>query len=478
MPLKYPSVYGYTLGTQLAEGGFSKVFLATAKDTGRSAACKVVALTRQTTKAERKALEKEIQIHSALKHDHIIELLKASVVEPSSDNEQGRGYVPGVYILLEIAAGGDLFDKIAPDVGISDELAHLYFGQMVAGISYIHSQGICHRDLKPENILLSGTGQVKISDFGLASVFALRGQTRLLSERCGSLPYVAPELSLDTPYKAEPVDCWGLGVILFTLIAGNTPWDEPTTHSPEFRRYLSGEIWREEPWTRVTGDRKSLITGLLTVDPNARMTLNDVFAHPWCLRPSQLMNLKSTALANVINQSLQQNGDLEIANPPQITGEIYSDMDVDGDIPMSGMQTQFTQSLYLFSQTQSGTKYNAHLTRFYARLPPAPLLLAIQDALLALGVKTKPPPLPPPESDEWNELRKVSMKVGGYDRRKEVFKGYVEVESFEYGSFEGGSLVVMKRDKGNPISWRQLWKALINSEGVEQHVLRRNRAQT
>lgn len=88
-----------------------------------------------------------------MKHDHIIELLKASVVEPSNDNEQGRGYVPGVYILLEIAAGGDLFDKIgawllradnrrsitdrfdvAPDVGISDELAHLYFGQMVAGI--------------------------------------------------------------------------------------------------------------------------------------------------------------------------------------------------------------------------------------------------------------------------------------------------------------------------------------------------------
>lgn len=188
-------------------------------------------------------MEKEIQIHGALKHDHIIELLNAATVEP--DSAAASTYVPGVYILLEIAAGGDLFDKIggsllwhfsareersytqAPDVGISDDLAHLYFSQMVAGIvrsfalsmppsltpiqSFIHSQGICHRylhsltfnsilfsnrDLKPENILLSGSGQVKISDFGLASVFALRGQTRLLSERCGSLPYVAPEVRI------------------------------------------------------------------------------------------------------------------------------------------------------------------------------------------------------------------------------------------------------------------------------------------
>jgi len=62
---------------------------------------------------------------------------------------------------------------------------------------YIHSQGVCHRDLKPENLLLDAAGNLKISDYGLSAVFRLKesGKTRTLTERCGSLPYVAPEVS-------------------------------------------------------------------------------------------------------------------------------------------------------------------------------------------------------------------------------------------------------------------------------------------
>lgn len=64
---------------------------------------------------------------------------------------------------------------------------------------YIHREGVCHRDLKPENLLLDVTGTLKISDFGLSSVYKLKetGKTRMLSERCGSLPYVAPEVFSD-----------------------------------------------------------------------------------------------------------------------------------------------------------------------------------------------------------------------------------------------------------------------------------------
>ena len=106
--------------------------------------------------------------------------------------------------------------------------------------NYIHGQGVCHRDLKPENLLLDAAGRLKISDFGLSSVFKLKdsGKTRMLTERCGSLPYVAPEVCLsrytpifpdsltfqlnsDAPYHAEPIDVWGVGVILFTLLVGS-----------------------------------------------------------------------------------------------------------------------------------------------------------------------------------------------------------------------------------------------------------------
>jgi serine/threonine-protein kinase CHEK1 len=174
-----------------------------------------------------------MRVHAALKHEHVLEFLNAVVV----DLKHKQTYIPGIYMLLEFAGGGDLFDKIgmlsinnfmtffhlgetAPDVGVDEEVAHVYFNHLIAGMvchsccpfdpacythpivpqNYIHDQGVCHRDLKPENLLLDVAGKLKISDFGLSSVFRLKdsGKTRMLSERCGSLPYVAPEVGLFT----------------------------------------------------------------------------------------------------------------------------------------------------------------------------------------------------------------------------------------------------------------------------------------
>jgi len=103
--------------------------------------------------------------------------------------------------------------------------------------------------------MLDAAGVLKISDFGLCSVYKLKesGKTRLLSERCGSLPYIAPEVNVfqlsrihgisvtsklagSTPYKAEPIDVWGIGVILFTMLVGSeTPLIIfPITHPNTF----------------------------------------------------------------------------------------------------------------------------------------------------------------------------------------------------------------------------------------------------
>lgn len=99
--------------------------------------------------------------------------------------------------------------------GVCENVARSYLNQLVSGVvgdfasvlrisadinmpekRYVHSEGVCHRDLKPENLLLDAKGTLKICDFGLSSVFRLKtsGMTRKLSERCGSLPYIAPEV--------------------------------------------------------------------------------------------------------------------------------------------------------------------------------------------------------------------------------------------------------------------------------------------
>ncbi|KAJ6541175.1 kinase-like domain-containing protein [Mycena vulgaris] len=183
---------------QIGGGGFSRrVFRAANVTEHRVAACKVVALTAETSDKERKTVEKEMRIHAALKHTNILESLNVVVVELKHQDH----FFPGIYTLLELAAVGDLFDKI----GTSCLILHS---------DYIHKEGVCHRDLKPENILLDVAGSLKISDFGLSS------------------------LNSALPYEAEPIDVWGVFVILYTLLAGNTPWDDPTQHSPEFTRYL------------------------------------------------------------------------------------------------------------------------------------------------------------------------------------------------------------------------------------------------
>lgn len=156
---------------------------------------------------------------------------------------------------------------------MSEDLAHFFFYQLLSGLNYIHLQGVAHRDLKPENLLLDGMGNLKISDFGLCSVFRLRDKERKLNDACGSPPYAAPELAYRQPYTAEPIDVWSAGVVLFTLLVGSafarvlafllasvltlsflsdTPWDQPTNNSPEFQAYLNGELLHHDPWTRLS----------------------------------------------------------------------------------------------------------------------------------------------------------------------------------------------------------------------------------
>ncbi|KAH9991959.1 CAMK/CAMKL/CHK1 protein kinase [Russula compacta] len=458
--LRYPKVNGYRLIQQVGGGGFSTVFQAINTQDHRVAACKVIALTSKSTQAERKVIDKEMRVHAALKHRNVLEFLTAVIVEPGTESP----YIPAIYILLEFAAGGDLFDKIAPDVGVGEEVSHLYFLQLLSGLTYIHAEGVCHRDLKPENLLLDAAGTLKISDFGLCSVYKLKesGRTRMLTERCGSLPYVAPELNTDKPYAAEPIDVWGVGVILFTLIVGNTPWDEPTTQSYEFSRYVSGLFIDDAPWNRIPAPVFSLITGLLTVNPHDRMTLADAFQHPWALTQSQLASQGPVALAEKLTQSLRDTGDLDLVDIDLQSESPLTSRD-DDQIMLSATEgSQFTQSLMLFSQTQGGTRYTPHLTRFWASMAPLELLVAIENALKLQDVRAV-------RADN-GELR---CRIGASDHRRVPFRGWVIVEPFATADGSVRSFCVMQRDKGDPISWRRMFKATVQSPQLTQYVLRR-----
>ncbi|KAK4245348.1 kinase-like domain-containing protein [Corynascus novoguineensis] len=204
------------------------------------------------------------------------------------------------WIAMEFAEGGDLFDKIEADVGVQEDIAHLYFLQLISGVSFMHSKGVAHRDLKPENILLSESGNLKIADFGMATMFEYKGARKQSSTMCGSPPYIAPEVLQCArqdrkpgdvaKYSADLVDIWSCGVILFVLLVGNTPWDEPTSGSWEFQEYVrtSGRS-TDSLWGRVPVDALSLLRGMMNIEANKRFSFAQIRQHPWYTRRNPLL---------------------------------------------------------------------------------------------------------------------------------------------------------------------------------------------
>ncbi|KAL8722162.1 MAG: hypothetical protein Q9225_001306 [Loekoesia sp. 1 TL-2023] len=260
-----------------------------------------------------KQLNLEIVLHQHLGHH-------ANIVQFFSTGEDHAWR----WIAMELADGGDLFDKIESDVGVGEDIAHLYFQQLVSAVSYMHSKGVGHRDIKPENILLSAEGNLKIADFGLATLFSHNGATKLCKTSCGSPPYTAPEVvacdptvsrKLDQGYRGDLVDIWSCGVVLFVLLVGNTPWDEPSDRSYEFHDYVvtngrpDDELWRNLPAETV-----SLLRGMMRVEPSQRFSLADVRRHPWFTRR---------------NPYLSHDGKVE--NPVAVATQMFQSMRIDFD---------------------------------------------------------------------------------------------------------------------------------------------------
>jgi len=139
---------------------------------------------------------------------------------------------------MEYASGGELFDYIVKNTWVSESEACKFFQQIVEGAEYVHKIDIVHRDLKPENLLLDYNRNIKIVDFGLSNTFK---EGELLKTACGSPCYAAPEMIEGKKYDGEKVDIWSMGVILYALVCGFLPFEDPNTANL-YKKILSGEF--------------------------------------------------------------------------------------------------------------------------------------------------------------------------------------------------------------------------------------------
>lgn len=176
---------------------------------------------------------------------------------------------------MEYVAGGELFDHLVQKGRLRPSEARSYFRQIIFGVDYCHRFNICHRDLKPENLLLDGTKKVvKVADFGMA---ALQPLERMLETSCGSPHYASPEIVSGKSYKGSASDIWSCGIILFALLCGRLPFDDPNI-GKLLSKVRDGRFEMPEG---LEDGAKDLIWKMLEVDPEKRMKMPEIMRHPW-----------------------------------------------------------------------------------------------------------------------------------------------------------------------------------------------------
>lgn len=266
----------FQLHKQVYEGRTSRLFFATDKQSGMPVALKLYR-KRKLTALNRIQVEREINIHIGITHENIIKLYAAF-----EDNKN-------VYLVLEVAEGGDLFHQVkaATRQQYSERKAvQQVIVPFLTAIKHLHNQGIVHRDIKPENILLTSDGVLKLADFGLAiDICEERPVTRL-----GTLDYMAPEVLLcpdkklpeenkdrkDLTYTCQ-VDIWALGVLAYEVLLGYAPFEKSS------RLETYEHILKRDPQYphHISEEARSFIKAALMKDPKMRPSADMLMDHPW-----------------------------------------------------------------------------------------------------------------------------------------------------------------------------------------------------
>lgn len=269
----------YILGKTIGEGTFGKVKLGRHILTGERVAVKVLEKDRIQEVADIERVAREVQLLKLIRHPHVVQLLE--IIETKNQ----------LYLIMEYASGGELFDYIVQHQRVPEQQACIFFHQIIAGVEKIHAMNVVHRDLKPENLLLDEHKCMKIVDFGLSNRFETN---QLLKTACGSPCYAPPEMVSGQSYVPQMCDLWSCGVILFAMVCGFLPFEDSNT-SALYKKILAANY---QPPAFISDSVKDLISGLLTVDPAKRFTIADVRAHPWyqqvpdaALKPKALAEL-------------------------------------------------------------------------------------------------------------------------------------------------------------------------------------------
>ena len=244
----------------IGRGTFGQVYQVKKKDTQRIYAMKVLSkkVIIQKKEGAHTLGERKILVRTAQTDSPFIVGLKFSFQTPTD-----------LYLVTDYMSGGELFWHLQKDGRFAEERAKFYIAELILALQHLHEHDIVYRDLKPENILLDANGHIALCDFGLSKANLTKNDTT--NTFCGTTEYLAPEVLLDEQGYTKMVDFWSLGVLVFEMCCGWSPFYAEETQQM-YKNIAFGKV--RFPRDALSSDGRNFVKGLLNRNPRHRLGAN------------------------------------------------------------------------------------------------------------------------------------------------------------------------------------------------------------
>ncbi|KAL5391960.1 Serine/threonine-protein kinase, variant 3 [Paraphaeosphaeria minitans] len=255
----------------IGKGTFGQVFQVRKRDTRRIYAMKVLSkkVIVQKKEVAHTLGERNILVRTAMADSAFIVGLKFSFQTPSD-----------LYLVTDYMSGGELFWHLQREGRFQEARAKFYIAELILALQHLHDHNIVYRDLKPENILLDAKGHIALCDFGLSKANLTENATT--NTFCGTTEYLAPEVLLDEHGYTKMVDFWSLGVLVFEMCCGWSPFYAEDTQQM-YKNIAFGKV--RFPRDALSTEGRNFVKGLLNRNPKHRLgatrDAEELKAHPF-----------------------------------------------------------------------------------------------------------------------------------------------------------------------------------------------------
>ena len=303
----------WKIGKYIGSGGYSEVYEIIKSSDGTVYAGKFIPKKDLTTQKSKERLRNEVKIHKKLKHPHIVEF--HSFIED-------KNYF---IIVMEHCKTNSLKTKLKTKKRFTEKEIRQYLIQILDGLKYLRDNNIVHHDIKLGNIYLTHNNEIKIGDFGLSVQFDFPNDVRYNTTRLvvGTPNYIAPEVINHKSHSYE-VDVWSLGVVVYTMLIGRSPFD---THDIKitYNRIRTG-LYCFPAHITTSKNIKDLIQLLLQVDSWKRPSIEEIQQHPFILSEDEGHDEGDTSIEVYTQHTLQPSitlktpknpGNVEVVKIPQ-----------------------------------------------------------------------------------------------------------------------------------------------------------------